>query len=256
VLDALYNNLARTLCELAARRFDGAVVVECPDDGSSIGLNIAQGLVCAAEIPGHLPYRSRVRQRLLSLFQAPQQLAVQISPRRANSSGYKLVPPLHPYAIVRQFLRFLPDAELDRRCAALVTATVRLRAGAEPPWWLLQPAETALTDQLLVPHTVTDLLCRWPEERVGLLRLIALLAAAGALDVTTQSPKTPIEALRLLGVDDAASPGQVRRAYLDLAKRFHPDRHPDVSQAQRQALAHRFSTIDDAYRVLQRRLDA
>jgi hypothetical protein len=43
---------------------------------------------------------------------------------------------------------------------------------------------------------------------------------------------------------------ELRSAFRELARRFHPDRHPDSSESERAQLAHSFATACDAYRTL------
>jgi curved DNA-binding protein len=50
---------------------------------------------------------------------------------------------------------------------------------------------------------------------------------------------------KILGVDRKASDDQIRKAYRDLAKKYHPDRNPGDKQAE-----DRFKDINEAYQVL------
>ncbi len=50
---------------------------------------------------------------------------------------------------------------------------------------------------------------------------------------------------QVLGVAEKATPEEIKKAYRKLAKRFHPDAHPDDPQA-----AERFKEIGEAYSVL------
>jgi curved DNA-binding protein CbpA len=54
----------------------------------------------------------------------------------------------------------------------------------------------------------------------------------------------------VLGVRPGAAPDEVRRAYRELVRRHHPDRHVDVSSEQRAALHTRMAEITAAYRML------
>jgi len=58
--------------------------------------------------------------------------------------------------------------------------------------------------------------------------------------------------LRALGgdLDVGALDRDLRRVFRRLARRYHPDRHPGLDAPARAALAARFSTLVEAYRVL------
>ena len=53
-----------------------------------------------------------------------------------------------------------------------------------------------------------------------------------------------------LGVAEGAPPDDVRRAYLDLARRLHPDRWSDASPQERASAERRMQEINEAWRVL------
>jgi hypothetical protein len=53
-----------------------------------------------------------------------------------------------------------------------------------------------------------------------------------------------------LGVSESASTSEVRRAYLDLARRLHPDRWIDASADERADADRRMRAINEAWRVL------
>lgn len=57
-------------------------------------------------------------------------------------------------------------------------------------------------------------------------------------------------ALRTLGLDREASTEDVRAAFRQLARRWHPDRHPQAGEQTRAALCRRFSEIATAYQEL------
>jgi curved DNA-binding protein CbpA len=53
-----------------------------------------------------------------------------------------------------------------------------------------------------------------------------------------------------LGVELGASPDDVRRAYLDLARRLHPDRWIDADDRERAEADRRMREVNEAWRVL------
>jgi DnaJ-domain-containing protein 1 len=57
-------------------------------------------------------------------------------------------------------------------------------------------------------------------------------------------------ALSTLGLDAGADPATVKRAFRELARSLHPDRHPDATLAQRADLMRRFAEITAAYHAL------
>lgn len=54
----------------------------------------------------------------------------------------------------------------------------------------------------------------------------------------------------VLGVEEQADPDAVRRAYVELARRLHPDRWIDASPDERQDAERRMREVNEAWRVL------
>ena len=63
-----------------------------------------------------------------------------------------------------------------------------------------------------------------------------------------------VDAGASIGSDFSAD--EVRSAYRQLARRFHPDRHPLASDGERTSLARRFAAMTTDYEVLLTALDA
>jgi hypothetical protein len=67
---------------------------------------------------------------------------------------------------------------------------------------------------------------------------------ARSLDAGRQS------ALTLLGLSGDPAPDAIRTAFRQLARRWHPDRHPEAGELTRAALCRRFAQISSAYQEL------
>ncbi len=55
---------------------------------------------------------------------------------------------------------------------------------------------------------------------------------------------------RLLGIERDARAGQVKKAFLQITARFHPDRHRNADPGIRDAIYNIFKRLNEAYRVL------
>jgi len=69
----------------------------------------------------------------------------------------------------------------------------------------------------------------------------------------TPEQQHALDMLRRLGADsltDRFTNGELKSAFRVLARRFHPDRHPGSSDAERARLARSFAATCDAYRTL------
>lgn len=77
-------------------------------------------------------------------------------------------------------------------------------------------------------------------------------ASAGAPHVAQLRGPDPrrLAALRTLGIDGAADPDDVKRAYRRLARALHPDLQPNADAERRRALERRFAEVTAAYEAL------
>lgn len=54
-------------------------------------------------------------------------------------------------------------------------------------------------------------------------------------------------AYKILEVDKSATDGEVKRAYREMAKRYHPDKLMDMDEAYRKGAQEKFNAVQDAY---------
>jgi hypothetical protein len=85
-----------------------------------------------------------------------------------------------------------------------------------------------------------------------------LFACELPLTVARRVPVEPslpaqLTSLERQTLDAAPTPDALRRAYRTLAHRYHPDRHPASSPAERERLARLFAEATEHYRLLIRR---
>lgn len=62
--------------------------------------------------------------------------------------------------------------------------------------------------------------------------------------------KKPKDYYELLGIKREASEDEIRKAYMKLAKKWHPDRHSSESEEEQKAATEKFKEISQAYSVL------
>jgi DnaJ-domain-containing protein 1 len=155
------------------------------------------------------------------------------------------------------------EAQLD---SALAETLVRELTGArmkviaelcpEP----LDDADRRILAALAQPRRLDQI---WSLARTPRFRLLAFLhflriVGALAFEAASAECSAPVRgidphraaALRLLGVDDAADPEAVKRAYRRLARALHPDLQPDADEQRRRTLERRFAEVTAAYESL------
>jgi hypothetical protein len=93
------------------------------------------------------------------------------------------------------------------------------------------------------------------------LALLYFLRATGALELEPAAARGARAAVRsinprraaamqLLGLDDSADTGEVKRAYRRLARTLHPDLQPHLDEQRRRVLERRFAELTAAYEAL------
>jgi len=130
----------------------------------------------------------------------------------------------------------------------------------------LKPGQFFLLQQAAAALPLRTLFSLTPGALFDKEKDVFLLVAAGALKVTKSAKRlTPFDEaverargidkltlFQVLGVGEDATTVQIRTAYFDLAKRFHPDkfsRYPDFSKYSKM-LEDLFATINQAYQIL------
>lgn len=95
-------------------------------------------------------------------------------------------------------------------------------------------------------------------ESQGVRRAVSTVSPVRLRRRLTRAQSRALEAFNQLGagirVDFSA--GELRSAFRMLARRYHPDRHPDASVVDRHRLAWQFTTIRNSYQTLLTALDS
>jgi hypothetical protein len=156
---------------------------------------------------------------------------------------------LHGEVLVRDFAidKSVVDAALRRQIRLRLEALERLPDARVTFRVAVRPPRGALRD---APLDAREFLAgrRRARERSSSHRAPDDAARhAGAPAMTASS--TP-RALHVLGLHAGADREAIKRAYRALARRYHPDLHPNVSETERRDLARRFAEVTEAYRAL------
>jgi DnaJ-domain-containing protein 1 len=189
----------------------------------------------------------------------------------------EVIPPGAPHGVaLAAWARAHLEQQLD---GSLADALVRQLAGARlalRPELLPEPADEADRRMLAAMAQPRRLDQIWPLARTPRFRLLAFLhflRAVGALEVAGVAADRPsgdpagprravpprraapgdphrLAALRTLGIDCAAEPEDVKRAYRRLARALHPDLQPHADAERRRALERRFAEVTAAYEAL------
>jgi hypothetical protein len=246
--------VARRLWELSQALQSGALRLQRTDGATAaLSVELSRGWVYGVDLSpawsrvGDAPAQGGDRLRvLLSLTQGSggEAYVVQhwespaVPPRRGP------VQPFHPATTLRNHVDS-QKRELSELSARIGTGRVQLREPVHPS--CIAQDERPLLAFLLRPRTLTEIervaLC--PPDRAQ--RLLGFLDTVGALDLMTDGAPSPIKVLELA---ENASAEEVRQAYQRLAKELHPDRHPQATSEELQALARRFAEVSAAYRRL------
>jgi DnaJ-domain-containing protein 1 len=156
-------------------------------------------------------------------------------------------------------------AEALVRQLAGVRLTLRAELAPEPA----DDADRRMLAAMAQPRRLDQI---WPLARTPRFRLLAFLHFLRAVDAlegtgVAADPSGPVRApaagaqlrgldprrlaaLRTLGIDGAADPDDVKRAYRRLARALHSDLQPDADAARRRVLERRFAEVTAAYEAL------
>jgi DnaJ-domain-containing protein 1 len=157
------------------------------------------------------------------------------------------------------------EAQLDGALAEVLVrelAGIPLSLRAELAPSPVDDADRRMLAAMAQPRRLDQI---WPLARTPRFRLLAFLhflrgvgALAGVgVAAERSAPAAGLDprrsaARRLLGVDDIADEGAVKRAYRRLARALHPDLQPDADEPRRRVLERRFAEVTAAYEALAR----
>jgi DnaJ-domain-containing protein 1 len=167
----------------------------------------------------------------------------------------------------------LDQARADALTAELAGARLALRPEHAPEGMTLDEADRRMLAAMAQPRRLDQI---WPLARTPKFRLLAFLHFLRAVDAlegagvaaeraapgraadpaASRRPLHPagdprrLAALRTLGIDGAADPEDVKRAYRRLARALHPDLQPGADAERRRALERRFAEVTAAYEAL------
>ena len=149
-------------------------------------------------------------------------------------------------------------AEVLVRQLAGVRLVLRPELAPEP----VDEADRRMLAAMAQPRCLDQI---WPLARTPRFRLLAFLHFLRAVDALegagvaaergaparahSADPRRRA-ALRTLGIEAAAEPEDVKRAYRRLARALHPDLQPDADAERRRALERRFAEVTAAYEAL------
>ena len=210
--------------------------------GRTHRVHVARGLVTAVEIDGDASSLAEVLRRAGAVDDDTlrRSLLRAIASHRLHGEvlirDFKLSPTLVDTALRRQLLARLSALDQIGDAQVFFRVTVRPPRGAlsEDPLRPLEFLSGRARARDRSPHT---------HGRVA-QREVAPRHATGAIDPRQAAAR------RTLGVDLAADAVAIKRAYRQLVRHYHPDLHPQASEAERRALSERFVAVTAAYQTL------
>jgi hypothetical protein len=215
--------------------------------GRTHRVHLARGLIVAVELDGPVPSLAEElrRQGAIEDDVLKRSLLRAIASRRLHGEvlvrDFKLSPALIDTALRRQLLTRLGVIE------RLPDAQVSFRVTVRPP-------RGALLDDPLRPPEFLSGRRRLRDKTAG-SGPAARRVAEGSYVPPRASPHAHVDAgqlaaLRVLGVPLGADVTAIKRAYRQLVRSYHPDLHPQATDAERRLLAERFVEVTAAYQTL------
>lgn len=217
--------------------------------GRTHRVHISRGLVVAVELDGPVPSLAEELRREGAVGDdvLKRSLLRAIASRRLHGEvlvrDFKLSPTLIDTALRRQLLTRLGVLERLTDAQLLFRVTVR-------------PPRGALVDDPLRPPEFLSGRRRSRDNHTGATpptpasRRTTGSRSPDAASSGVYADPRQLAAMRVLGVPPGADATVIKRAYRRLARDFHPDLHPQASDAERRALAERFVEVTAAYQTL------
>ncbi len=273
--DLARGELVRLLYRLGRHRASGVLTITSRSPGSSAAARpevfvLRRGFALDRATTGLAAEPSpRAASARLARLAAHEELALVF-----EGGVTEVIPPGASHGVsLAAWARAHLEQQLD---GSLAEALVRRLAGvrlALRPELAPEPADEADRRMLAAMAQPRRLDQIWPLARTPRFRLLAFLhflRAVGALEIAgvaavsdEPAPRRappprlapagdPLRraALRTLGIDGAAEPEDVKRAYRRLARALHPDLQPDADADRRRALERRFAEVTAAYEAL------
>jgi hypothetical protein len=209
--------------------------------GRTHRVHLARGLVVAVELDGPVPSLAEELRREGSVGDdvLNRSLLRAIASRRLHGEvlvrDFKLSPALIDTALRRQLLTRLGVLERLSDAQLVFRVTVRPPRGA------------LLDDPLRPPEFLSGR--RRSRDKNGGSSTPAARRVTSRADAVVADP-SHVAALRVLGVAPGADATVIKRAFRQLARNYHPDLHPQATEAERRALAERFVEVTAAYQTL------
>jgi hypothetical protein len=202
------------------------------DRGRVHRVHLARGFVVAVELDGAAPSLADI----LRHERAADDDLLRRSLLRAMAAGrlhgevlvreFHLAPNVVTQALRRQLLSRL--AALD----AIGDARVAFRVAVRPPRGALHDEPLGPQEFLHGRRRAREREARFPD------------------DLETHHAADARRAWSVLGLAPGAATHEIKRAYRQLARSFHPDLHPHATPEERRTLETRFAEVTEAYRRL------